>query len=187
MVEPGNPFQGVNAMSANRWILCALALPWLAGCASAPPATSEDASPVTVAFVAPDKFTDIGSGRPPMQPSRAAYLAELRKFIVQEAPRYLPPGQRLDIQVTDVDMAGDFEPWHMRAADVRVVRDIYPPRIELRFRLTDGSGAVQKEGTRRLTDPAYLMTTTRYADSDPLRHEKALLESWMRKEFGGGR
>ncbi|MFT3779883.1 MAG: DUF3016 domain-containing protein [Ottowia sp.] len=173
-------------MPSSRLILCTLALPWLAACASAPTAAPEGASPVTVAFIAPDKFTDLGSSRPPMQTSRDAYLAELRKFIVQDTARRLPPGQRLDIEVTDVDMAGDFEPWRMRSEDVRVVRDIYPPRIDLRFRRTDGDGAVLQQGERKLRDPAYLMTAAnRYADNDPLRHEKALLETWMQKEFGG--
>ena len=172
-------------MPSSRLVLCTLALPWLIGCASAPPAAPAGASPVTVAFIAPDKFTDIGSSRPPLQTARDAYLAELRKFIVQDAARHLPPGQRLDIEVTDVDMVGDFEPWRMRSADVRVVRDIYPPRVDLRFKLVDASGAVLRQGERRLRDPAYLMTAANgYADNDPLRHEKALLDTWLRNEFG---
>jgi hypothetical protein len=62
------------------------------------------------------------------------------------------------------------------------VRDIYPPRIALRFRLADAKNTVLKEGERTLSDPMFLAKG--HGDrSDPLRHEKALLDDWLRAEF----
>jgi hypothetical protein len=166
---------------------CLLTLAGLAlGACTHAPTVGADAVPVaTVDYVATDKFTDIGAGYPASQRQRTAYLEDLRKHIAQEAQRLLPQGQRLAVRVTDVDMAGGFEPWRWRSADVRIVRDIYPPRIDLQFRLTGPDGVLLKEGERKLSDLTFLMTATAtYRDGDPLRYEKALIDTWMRNEFG---
>jgi len=81
-------------------------------------------------------------------------------------------------------MAGDFEPWRgPRWDDVRVVKEIYPPRIQLTFRLTDAAGNVLKEGKRDLKDLAFLMKINMSFRDDPVRHENALLDDWLRDEF----
>lgn len=61
-----------------------------------------------------------------------------------------------------------------------MVKEIYPPRIQLAFRLTDAAGDVVKEGGRELRG---LRLMTRGFADDTLRHEKALLDDWLRSEF----
>ena len=96
----------------------------------------------------------------------------------------MPEGHLLSVTFTDIDMAGDFEPWRgPRFDDIRIVKDIYPPRINLSFRLTDAEGNVVKEGTRELRDLAFMMKITMAFRDDPVRHEKALLDDWLRSEF----
>jgi len=81
-------------------------------------------------------------------------------------------------------MAGDFEPWRgAQFQDVRVVKEIYPPRINLSYKLTDASGAVVKEGEESLRDTSFMLTTTPIPNNDSLRYEKALLDNWLRREF----
>jgi hypothetical protein len=63
------------------------------------------------------------------------------------------------------------------------VKDIYPPRISLVFRLTDAEGNVVKEGRRELRDLSFMMKITMAFRDDPVRHEKALLDDWLRDEF----
>jgi hypothetical protein len=66
--------------------------------------------------------------------------------------------------------------------DVRIVRDVCPPRIDLRFRLTGADGVMVKDGERKLRDMAFLMSTVSYRD-DPLRYEKALIDTWLEREL----
>ena len=48
----------------------------------------------------------------------------------------MPAGLALEIQVTNIDLAGEFEPWRGPQFDrIRIMRDIYAPRFELTFRL----------------------------------------------------
>ena len=78
------------------------------------------------------------------------------------------------MSITDIDRAGAFEPWRGRG-DVRIVRDVYPPRVDLGFTLTGADGAVIKRGERKLRDLALVGRATA-SGSDPLRYEKALLD-----------
>jgi hypothetical protein len=144
-----------------------------------------EAQRVTVALEGAERFTDFGlrcSGDP-----RAveALRAELVQFLTAAAAPYVPAATSLAITVTDVDMAGEFEAWRgPRFCDVRVMREIYAPRIRLTFRLADDTGRAIREGSRDLRDATYL-TGAAVLGSDPLRYEKALLRDWLRKEFGG--
>jgi hypothetical protein len=139
---------------------------------------------VEVAFVSPENFTDVRDSYTGSDSGRDAVLDEIRTYMQQEARRMVPAGYKLFVSVTDVDLAGDFEPWRgPRWDDVRVVKDIYPPRINLSFRLTDPNGNVAKEGKRELRDSAFLMRITVTFNDDALRHEKTLLDDWFRSEF----
>jgi hypothetical protein len=114
----------------------------------------------------------------------AAYLKPLQAYIAQRASRILTPGQRLDIEVTDVDRAGEYEPWRgPRFNDVRIIKDIYPPRIDLDFTLYGADGKVLREGSRKLRDPTFL-NHNMASDQDPLRYEKSLIDLWLRKGTG---
>lgn len=136
-----------------------------------------------VLFFEPEKFTDVRDSYMG-DATRTTYLEQIRDHVLEQAKYFVPEGHKLSVTFTDIDMAGDFEPWHgPRWDDIRVVKDIYPPRILLTFRLTDAAGNVVKEGKRDLRDLAFLMKITISFRDDPVRHEKALLDDWLRSEF----
>jgi len=137
-----------------------------------------------VVFLEPEKFTDVRDRQGGSDVERTGYLDRLREHLMKSALRHLPEGQLLEITFTDIDMAGDFEPWAgPRWNEVRIVRDIYPPRMEFTFRLTDAEGNVLKQDQRKLVGLGFLMKITMGANDDSLRHEKALLDDWLRDEF----
>lgn len=111
------------------------------------------------------------------------WLTELARHVERRAARLLGDGERLTITFTDLRRAGDCEPGSAPHSDeIRIVRDIYPPRIELRYTLADADGARLREGEATLRDVAFLSRSPLNA-SDPLRYEKNLLDRWLRKEF----
>lgn len=138
---------------------------------------------VEVNFLEPKKFTDVKDSDMGDH-ERTTYLESLREHIEQQAKYFVPSGHHLTVTFTDIDMAGEFEPWRgPRFSDIRIVKDIYPPRIELAFQLTDAEGNVVKQGKRELRDLAFLSKITMAFRDDPVRHEKALLDDWLRGEF----
>ena len=146
--------------------------------ALAPAAHSQQASSprVVVDYLQPDNFTDVSSGM------RGDYLDEIKRHVQQRAGAYVPQGQRLAVTITDVDMAGRIEPWQNSQANVRIVRDVYPPRIALTFKLADADGAVLKQGGRELRDLTFMQNTAANR-SGSLRYEKTLLDNWLQHEF----
>jgi hypothetical protein len=160
-------------------LLAGMAFPLVAG---AQP--SDVQSTVEVNFFEPNKFTDVKDRYSTQDEANEYYLRQLKEHIERTASRRLAPGQRLVVAITDIDMAGDFEPWRSpQMQDVRIVKDIYPPRIDLAYQLVDATGAVISEGKRELRDLSFNMKVSSVPTSDPLRHEKALLDDWLRRDF----
>lgn len=137
-----------------------------------------------VVYVDPDKFTDVRDSYTATDSGRDDLLEQLRDHILDRAKHRLPDGYKLFMSFTDIDLAGDFEPWRgPRWDDIRIVKDIYPPRLTFSFRLTDPSGRVVKEGNRDLKDMAFMMKITMAFQDDPLRHEKQMIDDWFSDEF----
>lgn len=169
-------------MSADRasWLLAgALALggPVAGAAADLPP------SRITVVFVEPERFTDLKDSARRSEKGIAALLDELARFVRQTGERAIPADRKLEVRVTDVDMAGEFEPWRGPQLEAtRFMREVYPPRIDLEFTLTDAGGHVVAAGKRALRNPLYLTRAAMLKD-DRLRYEKELLREWLRSEF----
>ena len=151
--------------------------------ADAPRALPES-GPVGVHWNDPATFTELRHSRNRWDAERGNWVSELATYMRKRAEALLPNGERLELTITDVDRAGDYEPWHgMQHQDTRIVRDIYPPRMTVQVKHFDASGALVSEGERKLSDPAFLLGTTPINDSDPLRYEKRMIDSWLRREF----
>jgi hypothetical protein len=137
---------------------------------------------IHVVFVQPEKFTD--ARRADFKPNSEAILNAIAKFMEETGEETLPREMNLDVRVTDVDLAGNFEPWHGPQFDhVRVTNQLYPPGIALEFRVIGTHGQVIQSGKRNLTDLDYQFRNF-YPVDDYLRYEKDLLRQWFREEFG---
>jgi hypothetical protein len=146
-------------------------------------ATPKTDARTEVIFFEREKFTDVKDGFSETPAGRDAILAQIRDYLVSQAKWYVPEGQKLTVTITDVDLAGDFEPGrNPRMDDVRIIRDIYPPKISLAFKLVDADGQEIKHGTRDLTDLMF-MSKLAMNPNDPLRYEKNLLDDWLRADF----
>ena len=138
---------------------------------------------VYVEFENADKFSDVGDSWAPTELGQAANLERINHYVQNRAVKYLAADQKLEVTFTNIDLAGEFEPWGQGGNDdIRIIKGIYPPRFDLSFRLLDGDGKMVKEGKRELRDLAFMMNL-RINNSDPIRYEKTLLDDWMRKEF----
>jgi len=119
---------------------------------------------------------------------RGDWVTQLAIHFQQSAARQLPDGHHLSVTITDIRRAGQYEPWHgPRMQDVRVVKDIYPPRLSFTYTLTGADGRVIDQGERQLVDSAFMMSGPRLTDSDPLRFEKAMIDNWVHTQFRRGR
>lgn len=158
---------------ARHLMMTALALAALL--ASQAAAQEGKADAVSVVLQSPEEFTDL-------EPPHAARV--LTDFLQAAAARRLSAGQTLEVVITDVDMAGGYEPGATQHERVRKLRPTFPPRIDLRFTLRDEGGNIVREGERTLRDLGYQMRPRAKNDPDPLVYERIMLHEWLAQEFG---
>ena len=155
-----------------------LAVVLLAGAAAQ---ADTPAPALSIHFVDPQHFTD-ASYTYHQDRTRSAVLRDIERHLQRLAADKLAPGRSLDIEVLDIDLAGQFEPWRDRAANVRIVREITWPRIALRYTLREGDGIVAR-GDEQLVDMSFLRSVNLYDREDRLRYEKAMLDHWFERSI----
>jgi len=140
--------------------------------------------PVSVQWTDPAQFTEIRYSGNRFQSQQGNWVQDLAAYLRTSIARQLPAGDRVEVTITDIKRAGQYEPWHgPRSDDIRVVKDLYPPRLSFNYTWTDGSGRVVAQGEQKLVDTAFLMNDSRIGNTDPLRYEKRMIDEWTRRQF----
>lgn len=148
------------------------------------PRALPDNGPVSVAWADPATFTELKASGNRFEAAQGDWLLQLAKYMRKQADKQLAPGNKLELTIVDIQRAGRYEPWHgLDRQNIRMIRDIYPPRMTVKYRETDANGAVVAEGERKLTDLAFMVNSGMINDSDPLRYEKRMIDSWLRRDF----
>jgi len=133
---------------------------------------------VSVEWANPEGFKDPYYSSMKDAKSRQTILDDLKQFIVEQASQYLKEGETLTLQVTDVDLAGEFQPWS-KEPNVRVIKSPYFAHMSFAFKLTGADGKVIKEDDSvSLTN--MLLTPPALADRDTLEpYLRDSIRSWM--------
>ena len=181
-------------MSASaRLLLIVVLLASAAGVAAKPrTVTDPDApralpveGPVQVQWTDPADFTDLKFSGNRWMAAQGDWVEQLALYLRKSAEKRLPPGDRLDVTITDFDRAGRYEPWRgMQMQDVRYIRDYYPPSMRVQFRLYGADGQMLAEGTHEVRDTGFLMSGGPAPGSgDNLYYEKRMIDRWLRDEL----
>ena len=164
-------------------LLSTLAVGAFTGCQTSSSSSASEESRVTVNFENPENFSDFKDSLVASDVGRRNLEAMLRRAVQEDASRYLRDGQTFSITFTDVDLAGDYLPSAGSGHDVRVIKQVYPPRMRFRYELRDANGAVLKQGEQQLQDLAFQYTTSIVDRHEELFYDRNLLRDWLRKEL----
>jgi hypothetical protein len=139
-----------------------------------------------IEFIEPKNFTDI---RPSNQ-SRAHFTKQvLTQFseYFDEIAQKLPDGQVLDVNVTDIDLAGDTRSARFSFSsmmdEVRVIERIFFPRLEFEYELKDSKGQVLQAQAVSIKDMNFMNRNFISHNRDRFPYEKRLLDEWYRDTF----
>jgi hypothetical protein len=146
--------------------------------AAVAPLSVQAAGEVKVNFASPEKFIDIGMG----SVDRERVLRSLGDFLKSLGAQGLPDAQTLELEITNIDLAGEvrFTP----KGDLRVMRGRADwPRIELRYTLRAGE-TVLKSGEAKLSDVAYTSGRSTPDLKTEFGYEKRMLRTWFTETFG---
>ena len=148
-------------------------------------ATAGPAPRVEIVFDHPENFTDVKDSYSGTDKGRDAILGQIRDFIVRKATPMIPEGYRLTLTFTDIDLAGEYEPWRGPQWDgVRIVKGIYPPAFKFAYSVTDSTGKVVKKGSEFIRDLGFEFRSV-LDRSDALHYEKEVLSDWLRSNLSG--
>lgn len=136
---------------------------------------------VTVNYHEPEKFTDIR----PTNETRNRYeqrVLESVTTIFNDLASRLPEGYQWQIQVTDIDLAGEVDYFVGNAGQaVRVIRDVHSPAIRFEQSLRDSYGEELATGEVRLRDMGFLQRSGRLGHRPEFEHERIMLTDWFNK------
>jgi hypothetical protein len=136
------------------------------------PRPAHGAGTVEVSFANPDQYADIGRS----SVDRERVLRSLQQHFETFAAR-LPDAQTLRVEVLDVNLAGEPDPF--RIEETRILRGRADwPQVHLRWSL-DEAGRSVKGGDERVADMHYFFNVRnadRYGD---LPYEKRMLDAWF--------
>ncbi|MCE9787641.1 DUF3016 domain-containing protein [Shewanella chilikensis] len=149
-------------------------------------ADKADENPVTesgkvkIEWQSPKNFRDIESAGELQSRYEKRLFDTLTKALDKDVSSSLKDNQKLELTVTDVDLAGDVRPtFGATANDIRVVKNVYPPKISFSYRLLDGDQLIIA-GDEKLTDMQFLDHVDRI-NSDSFRYEERMLKDWFQK------
>lgn len=140
---------------------------------------------VQVIFTAPETYVDAGLLRRDGERAREVTLRTIREQLVRMGERYLAPSQALEIEVLDIDLAGEIEWWH-GPYDIRFLRSYTWPKIKLRYTFKQ-NGQTIRSSEELISDPSYQMNVIAATRSgDVMPYEKEMLARWFRSRFAAG-
>ncbi|MBK1876820.1 DUF3016 domain-containing protein [Pelagicoccus mobilis] len=133
---------------------------------------------VTIHFENPDDFTDIKRDDFNSEKDQQIVLNDIQKYMVRKLDKKLGDQYIASVRVTDIDLAGEIEPWRMHLQDVRIVKSIYPARLAFDYQILDLDGNVVAEGSEKLRDRSMMPTTMARFEDHP--YVKDLFDTWVR-------
>lgn len=161
-------------------VLCAVALSFQVHAATTE--KTETTSAVKVNWLNPEKFSDIR----PTNGTRKGYQERVIKAfdkILGELAEKLPAGYTLEISVKDLDLAGDVNPmYRMDNTDIRVIKDIYFPRMKFDYVLFDQNRQqIQKESDVKIKDMGFMTSSNIGYQNREFAYEHEMLKKWFNK------
>ncbi len=150
--------------------------------------SSQVLAEVTVHFQSAEQYTDLAIGGPSTPANLNDLLKEFEKYFIDLGERYLPEGDKLEIVVLDIDMAGANESRRTPDYDdARFFSDMSPPIIKLHYIWHDKAGKLKTDKHEEVTEQNFVSVRSPssgyYTNNDPLHYEKALLDRWFSRTF----
>jgi hypothetical protein len=141
---------------------------------------SVQAADVKVTWTEPGKYRDIYSGNQGKKRFQENTFKALEKNFLILA-KALPESHLLEIEVFDVDLAGDVHAGGMR--DIRVIKDLYFPRIKFSYKLLNAEKAIILSDNVNLKDMSFMMGISSKYRNKSLGYEKKMLDDWFEGAF----
>lgn len=139
------------------------------------------AASLEVKWTEPENYADIDAGDRHRMNFKEKTFKSFEKYFNKLANQ-LPASQKLILDITNVDLAGDVRSTGTDRA--RLVKEIYFPRMEFSYQLRDANNNLVKSEDVSLKDMRFL-TNSRFSNDRNhfLSYEKNMLGDWFKDAF----
>ena len=141
------------------------------------------AAEIEIEWFEPENYRDVKPASGGKSSFQKRVFSELTEHLTELAAK-LPETQTLKIKVTDVDLAGDIR--YMVGPNnqtLRVVDDLYFPRMEFSYQVLDSNQKVLKSGDENIKDMSFNSGIQRSKSTESYHYEKQLLSDWFNDTF----
>lgn len=132
---------------------------------------------VEVIWTNPDKYSDVKDSFNGPRSTQEDAFYNIEKVLKRLAKK-LPDGYLLKLDVTDLDLAGE-----THSSNIRVVRDMFPPRIKFSYELLDAGDNVLLAKQENIRDTSFLQSVSLRHKNEAFGFEKQLIEDWFKDSF----
>ncbi len=127
-----------------------------------------------------EKYRDLRTANGSNKSFREKFFKDIEEHLSVLA-QTLPENYSLKFVVTNVDLAGNLQ--FVGTRQIRVVKEIFMPKIWLSYELKDENGKVTQSETVEIKDVSFLNRTNIRLESESFGYEKAMLSRWFRETF----
>ncbi len=131
-----------------------------------------------------DQFTDVQEGRDSRDRFRENLMREFADIFNAQAKK-LPDGYVMNVDITDLDLAGDIRP-SMSSSQIRIMTAIYWPRMSFTYELRNEKAEVIANGKEELRDMDYLNRARFPSGVTHFEFEERMVQDWFRRQLAGG-
>lgn len=141
-------------------------------------ATALNAATLELNFEDVGKFSDFTLQGLNEKKTKNVFVKDAERSL--KLKKYIGEDRTLAITFTDIDMAGDVQPWRNKNnADIRYVDGVYPPSMKFSYSLTDENGETVVEGEESIKDLNFNFSIKPTGNSH-FKYEMQMLEDWAR-------
>ncbi|MFZ6751633.1 DUF3016 domain-containing protein [Undibacterium sp. Ren11W] len=135
-----------------------------------------------VSWQEPDKFTDVRPGNENRDAFQKRLMSDFDAIFTDLAKK-LPDDYQLEVNITDLDLAGDVNAGHsMASRDIRIVKDIFSPSMRFSYRLTNSKNELVSSGQEHLRDMGFMSKTRPIVSNSSFPYEERMLRDWFDKQ-----
>ena len=129
----------------------------------------------------PEKFTDIRAGNETRQGFQDRVFKDLEQ-VFSDMAKQLPDDYQMEVVVTDVDLAGDINgTYRQMGNDLRIIKEIYWPRMSFNYSIKDAKSAVIASGTENVKDMNFMSRSRFTSGNSGFAYEEKMLVDWFKQ------
>ncbi len=140
---------------------------------------------VNLSYADPESFTDFENSHSRQVIDTDYFTKRIVSDLNREAEKALPTDSVLRIEFSDIDLAGEFEPWQkVPLDDVRIYKSNYAPATKFSYQLFGANENLLVEGEAKIRVLGYQdKYARRRSVIDPYYYERRMIEDWIKKEL----